>query len=109
MQHTVSLKDVVISQELRRRIRKVNVRAETAAMHALANLLPHGSSMVLKRLTQLSVELCGAGSGASPCWNPGMTDIKSFGKLWLENWKTMRVGQTFRGAVGDADVAEREP
>lgn len=71
MQHTVSLKDVFKSQELRRRrIRKVNLRAEAAAMHALANLLPHGSSMVLKRLTQLSVELCGAGSGRQHAGTP---------------------------------------
>jgi len=60
----VSLKDVVVSQELlTRRIRKVNARAEVRAMHALAKLFPEGSSTVLKRLAQLAVELCDAGSG----------------------------------------------
>jgi RNA polymerase sigma factor (sigma-70 family) len=61
--HAATLKDIVISHELlSRRIRKVNARAEIAAMHGLANLLPQGSSMVLDRLAQLALELCDAGS-----------------------------------------------
>lgn len=60
----VSLEDVVISGELLlRRVRKVKARAEIAGMHTLANLLPGNSSMILKRLAELAVELCEAGSG----------------------------------------------
>jgi RNA polymerase sigma factor (sigma-70 family) len=61
--HTTTLNDIVISHELLSRpIRKVNARAEIAAIHGLANLLPQGLPMVLDRLARLAVELCDAGS-----------------------------------------------
>jgi RNA polymerase sigma factor (sigma-70 family) len=65
--HSASLNDVVVSHELLKRpirkVRKVNARAEITALHTLAILLPAGSSMVFKRLAELAVELCDAGSG----------------------------------------------
>jgi|ERR1700693_5966942 len=59
----VSLQDVVISQELVvRHLRKVTARGEFAAMHSLASVLTQNSTMVLKRLATLAIELCDAGS-----------------------------------------------
>jgi RNA polymerase sigma factor (sigma-70 family) len=64
MPQPVSLEDVVISDELlSRRIRTLHPRVEIKAMYELANLLPQGAHLVLKRLAQLAVELCDAGSG----------------------------------------------
>jgi RNA polymerase sigma factor (sigma-70 family) len=62
--HKASLEDVVISGELlSRRLRKVHGRAEIKAMYELANLLGGGSRPVLKRLAEMAIELCDAGSG----------------------------------------------
>ena len=62
--HTASLEDVVISGELlSRRLRTVHGRVEIKAMYELANLLGGGSGPVLKRLAEMAVELCDAGSG----------------------------------------------
>jgi RNA polymerase sigma factor (sigma-70 family) len=63
-QPPVSLADVVISGELlSRRIHTVPSRIEIKAMYDLANLLSEGAPRVLKRLAQMAIELCDAGSG----------------------------------------------
>jgi len=60
----VSLADVVISHELlSRRIHTLNSRVEIKAMYDLAGLLADGAPRVLKRLAQMAIELCNAGSG----------------------------------------------
>jgi RNA polymerase sigma factor (sigma-70 family) len=60
----VSLKDVVISDQLiSRRLRKLHGRNEIKAMYELASLLGGKGVSVLKRLAQMAVELCDAGSG----------------------------------------------
>ncbi len=60
---SVSLEDVVITQELLvRPLRRVNRPGEIAALHSLATILKRGSTIVLKRLASLAVELCGAGT-----------------------------------------------
>jgi RNA polymerase sigma factor (sigma-70 family) len=59
-----SLEDIVISCELLSRpVRAKSWRVELDAMHELARLLPAGSAVVLKRLAQMAVDLCGAHSG----------------------------------------------
>ncbi len=59
----VTLEDVVINDELMvRRIRRTSVHREKEGMHALAREMSHGSKVVLKRLAELAVELCDAGS-----------------------------------------------
>jgi RNA polymerase sigma factor (sigma-70 family) len=63
-QHPVSLADVVISEELLSRpIHILDSRIEIKAMHDLARLLSEGAPRVLKRLAQMAIELCDAGSG----------------------------------------------
>jgi RNA polymerase sigma factor (sigma-70 family) len=60
----VSLADVVISEQLlSRRIHTVKARVEMKAMYELAELLAEGAPALLKRLAQMAVELCNAGSG----------------------------------------------
>jgi RNA polymerase sigma factor (sigma-70 family) len=60
----VSLEDVVISGELLSRpLRTVYGRVEIKAMYELANLLGGEPRSVLKRLAQMAVELCDAGTG----------------------------------------------
>jgi RNA polymerase sigma factor (sigma-70 family) len=59
-----SLMDVVISDQLlSRRIHTVAARVEMNAMHELAQLLADGAPGLLKRLAQMAIELCDAGSG----------------------------------------------
>jgi RNA polymerase sigma factor (sigma-70 family) len=63
-QPPVSLADVVISGELLSRpIHTLDSRIEIKAMYDLANLLSEGAPRVLKRLAQMAIELCDAGSG----------------------------------------------
>jgi RNA polymerase sigma factor (sigma-70 family) len=63
-QPPVSLADVVISAELLSRpIHILDSRIEIKAMHDLAGLLSEGAPRVLKRLAQMAIELCDAGSG----------------------------------------------
>ncbi len=64
MMQPVALKDVVISDELlSRRIHTIQTRVEIRAMYELADLLAQGAPALLKRLAQMAVELCNAGSG----------------------------------------------
>jgi RNA polymerase sigma factor (sigma-70 family) len=61
---SVSLADVVISGELLSRpIHTLDSRIEIKAMYDLAGLLSEGKYRVLKRLAQMAIELCDAGSG----------------------------------------------
>jgi RNA polymerase sigma factor (sigma-70 family) len=60
----ISLADVVITDELlSRRIHTVKARVEMKAMYELAELLAEGAPVLLKRLAQMAIELCNAGSG----------------------------------------------
>jgi RNA polymerase sigma factor (sigma-70 family) len=64
MPPSVSLADVVISDELlSRRIHTVPSRIEIKAMYELANLMVEGTPRLMKRLAQMAIELCNAGSG----------------------------------------------
>jgi RNA polymerase sigma factor (sigma-70 family) len=80
----VSLSDVVVSHELlSRRMRKANARAEIKALHDLADVLPQGPSAILKRLANLAIELCSAGSGGI-----SMLEAGSDGNL-LFRWRAL--------------------
>lgn len=80
----VSLSDVVVSHELlSRRMHKANARAEIKALHDLADVLPQGSSAILKRLAGLAIELCNAGSGGI-----SMLEAGSDGNL-LFRWRAL--------------------
>lgn len=60
----VSLEDVVISDHLLSRpIHTVHSRVEINAMYELAELLAQGAPALFKRLAQMAIELCNAGSG----------------------------------------------
>jgi RNA polymerase sigma factor (sigma-70 family) len=60
----VSLEDIVISDQLvSRRLRTVHGRTEIKAMYELASLLGGEARWIFKRLAQMAVELCAAGSG----------------------------------------------
>jgi RNA polymerase sigma factor (sigma-70 family) len=59
-----SLMDVVINDQLlSRSIHTVAARVEMNAMYELAELLADGASALLKRLAEMAIELCEAGSG----------------------------------------------
>lgn len=78
---SVSLMDVVISDQLlSRRIQTVPARVEMKAMHELAELLADGKSALLKRLAQMAIELCDAGSGGI-----SMIEATSDGELFRWN------------------------
>lgn len=60
----ISLADVVISDRLlTRRIHTAPPRTEIQAIYDLSNLLAQDAALVLKRLAQMAIELCNAGSG----------------------------------------------
>jgi len=60
----ISLEDVVVNGELlSRRLRTVHGRVEIKAMYELAELLGGEPRPVLKRLAQMAIELCEAGTG----------------------------------------------
>jgi RNA polymerase sigma factor (sigma-70 family) len=64
MPPSVSLADVVISDALLSRpIHTLDSQTEIKAMYDLADLLSDGAPRVLKRLAQMAIELCDAGSG----------------------------------------------
>jgi RNA polymerase sigma factor (sigma-70 family) len=64
IQPPITLADVVISDELLSRpIHTLDSRIEINAMYDLAGLLSEGAPRVLKRLAQMAIELCDAGSG----------------------------------------------
>jgi RNA polymerase sigma factor (sigma-70 family) len=80
----VSLSDVVVSHELlSRRMHKPNARAEIKALHDLADVLPQGPSAILKRLANLAIELCNAGSGGI-----SMLEAGSDGNLFFR-WRAL--------------------
>jgi RNA polymerase sigma factor (sigma-70 family) len=73
--------DVVISDQLlSRRIHTVAARVEMNAMYELAELLADGTPVLLKRLAQMAIELCGAGSGGI-----SMIEATSDGELFRWN------------------------
>jgi hypothetical protein len=44
----------------------VSSRIEMKALYELANILAPGGSSVMKRLAEMAIELCNAGSGGMP-------------------------------------------
>jgi RNA polymerase sigma factor (sigma-70 family) len=75
----VSLQDVVISDQLiSRPIHTVNSRVEIKAMYELADLLAQGAPALLKRLAQMAIELCNAGSGGISMLEPGNDGVPLF-------------------------------
>lgn len=57
------LSETIISSELLTRpVRAANSAAENSALQSLAEALPNGKNVALKRLANLGIELCGAGS-----------------------------------------------
>ena len=78
---SASLMDVVINDQLlSRRIHTVAARVEMNAMYELAELLADGAPALLKRLAQMAIELCGAGSGGI-----SMLEATSDGELFRWN------------------------
>lgn len=64
MAQAITLADVIINDKLfSRRIHTLSARVEMKAMYELADLLAQGAPALLKRLAQMAVELCDAGSG----------------------------------------------
>lgn len=78
-----SLEDVVISDSLLSRpLHTVHSRVEINAMYELAELLAQGAPALLKRLAQMAIELCHAGSG-------GISMLESHDGGLLFRWRAL--------------------
>jgi RNA polymerase sigma factor (sigma-70 family) len=80
----VPLSETIISDELLiRPIRAANTAAENSALQSLAAALPDGKNVALKRLANLAIELCGAGSAGVSVLEEGD------GGEWVFRWQAL--------------------